>query len=166
MANAINAAIENDAAGHYADESYKFGSYVTQKNGTKKMFVSRQGYQQDENGKVINDECFWYYENGVSLDAFDCYNEVDTVASLKNSKYIVARQQSGEKRHDEENTGGLKATQGWNSYGVLDKKGEYSTSLSAAYYELSATLDAAVIAMPHRFSGNTKMTYNIDLSDV
>ena len=166
LANAINAAIENDAAGHYADESYEFGSYVTQKNGTKKMFVSRQGYQQDENGKVINDECFWYYENGTSLDAFDCYNEVDTVASLKNSKYIVARQQSGEKTHDEENTGGLKATQGWNSYGVLDKKGEYSTSLSAAYYELSATLDAAVIAMPQRFSGNTKMTYTIDLSDV
>lgn len=38
--------------------------------------------------------------------------------------------------------------------------------MSAAYYELSATLDAAVIAMPQRFSGNTKMTYTIDLSDV
>lgn len=150
LANAVNAAIENDAAAAENDTAYSFGSYVTQKEGGTKMFVNRKGYTSS------NDECFWYYENGTSLDAFWCWDNTDTLGSLRNSKYITAHTQGY----------GTVASQTYNSYAVLDPNGQASDTLNAPSYELSTTLDAAVLAFPERFGGITKMEYTIDLSDV
>lgn len=150
LANAINAAVANDAAAAEADSAYSFGSYVTQSGGSVKMFVNNKGYTSS------NEECFWYYENGTSLDAYWCWDNTDTLGSLKNSKYITAHTQGY----------GTVASQTYNSYSVLDANGAVSETQDAASYELSTTLDAAVLSFPKRFGGVTKMTYEIDLSSV
>lgn len=150
LANAINAAIYYDADQYDANPEYTFGSYVTQINDTVKMFVNRQGYTSS------NDECFWFYENGTSLDAFWCWDNTDTLGSLKNTKFITAHTQGY----------GTVPAQTYNSYGILDPNGDVSDTLNSPSYELSTTLDAAVIAFPKRFGGVTKMENTIDLSNV
>lgn len=146
IATAINAAVANDS------DNQVFGSYVTRVGGTRKLFVNREGYAEN------NDDMYWYYEDGNKLDGMDCWDNTNTIARLQNTNYIV-HQVSGY---------GQKSLQTWNSYKLYDENGELipATTTSAQSWELSSTMDAAVLQFTSRLTGITGLSYNIDLSGV
>lgn len=134
-------------------------SYVTKLNDTTKMFINKEGYykQKDENDpNKDNDECFWFYDNGTSLESHNCWDNTDTLGSLKGQSRTTLHTQDM----------GTSSTQSYNGYQVLDEKGNASEGLDAPVWELSSTLDAAVLAFPTLKGGMVKSTYEIDLSNV
>ncbi|MDE5548090.1 MAG: hypothetical protein K2J30_03750, partial [Clostridia bacterium] len=146
LAAAINAAVDKDA------DTEVFGSYVRKVDGTRNLFTNRAGYTAE------NSDMFWYYEDGTKLDQMFCWDNVFSPGILQNTDYIV----------HEVSTFGKKSLQTWNSYKLLDLDGNVidSQDQSAQTYELSSTMDAAMLSFPKRLGGATKLVYNIDLSDV
>lgn len=146
IATAINTAVANDS------DNQVFGSYVTRVGATRKLFINRAGYAEN------NDDMYWYYEDGNKLDGMDCWDSTNTVARLQNSNYIV-HQVSGY---------GQKSLQTWNSYELYDENGELIApeDNQAQSWELSSTMDAAVLQFTSRLTGITGLTYSIDLSGV
>jgi len=144
IATAINACIDKD------NKDDKYGSYVTAIGKTQKLFYNKAGYASD------NDDQFWFYENGNALDSYFCWDGATHMSTLRNTKFIV---------HETTNFG-ISSAQSWNSYGLLDSFGEENDSISAQTWELSSTMDAAVMEFTSRRTGITKVEYNIDLSNV
>ena len=150
LADAINAAVAEDA-----DNGETFGSYVTKIGETRVMFRNRQGYEGTGTG---NDDMFWYYENGTMLDGMDCWDAAGSIALLQNSDLITY----------EVSRYGTIARQSWNGYDLLDAYGEEidAATQTAKSWELSSTMDAAVLQMTSRLQGVTGLNYEIDLSQV
>lgn len=146
LAAAINAAVDEDA------EEEVFGSYVTKADGTRHLFTNRAGFTSE------NSDMFWYYEDGTKLDQMFCWDSVNSIQMLQNTNYIV----------HEVSSFGKKSMQTWNSYGLLDLNGNRidKEKQSAQSYELSSSMDAAMLSFPKRLNGITKQVYNIDLTNV
>ena len=146
LAAAINAAVDEDA------DTEVFGSYVTKAGGTRHLFTNRAGYTSE------NSDMFWYYEDGTKLDQMFCWDDVNSIQLLQNTDYVVHQVSSF----------GKKSMQSWNSYGLLDLNGNRidKETQSAKSYELSSSMDAAMLSFPKRLNGITKQVYNIDLSGV
>ena len=153
IASAINSCVDYDVeynSGLGKDDPQVFGSYVTKTGSTFKLFVNHQGFAKE------NDDQFWYYENGTSLDAYNCWDNVDTIRSIQNTDYIVTKISGF----------GTVSQQSWNSYRLLNAFGEEINDVSAQSWELSSTMDAAVMQFPARLAGISGLKYTIDLSDV
>lgn len=145
IAAAINAAVEEDA------DTGDIGSYVTKTGGTTKLFVNRAGYSS------AMDDTFWYYTDGNKLEGmFDW--ETDSISYLQNNK-VITHEVSG---------WGTKSVQSWNGYGLLDENGKLldTAKQTAQSWELSSTMDAAVIQLSSRLRGVSGLNYEIDLSNV
>ncbi len=154
IADAINATVNADLefTEDEATAAGAVGGYVTKKGGTKHLFENRKGFGAG------NSDCFWYYENGTELTAFNCWDATEGVKILQNQK-IIAHQ-----------TGSMGAVpmQTWNGYGLLDVYGEEipaSTTLPPTW-EFSKPMDAGVITFPTRKAGVNGLNYTIDLSNV
>lgn len=146
LSDAINAAVAYDA-----DNGTELDSIVTKVGSDRILFKNRPGYAEGNNDQ------YWYYENGTSLDAYNCWDGADSVPMLRNTSYITENITSY----------GEVAAQSWNSYTLLDCYGEqFEDTTYAQYYELSSTMDAALIAFTARRSGITKLHYEVDLTDV
>ncbi|MBO7535664.1 MAG: hypothetical protein J6T34_00795 [Bacilli bacterium] len=153
IADAINTCVDYDVEYNSSLKSGQeevYGSYVTKLGSTFKMFVNHKGFSEDNNDQ------FWYYENGTSLAAYNCWDGADSITTLQNTN-LIAHKVSGF---------GTVAEQTWNSYALLDAFGEPINDVSAQVWELSSTMDAAVLQFPARLGGITGMKYNIDLSNV
>ena len=153
IADAINSCVDYDVEYNSSisgGEAEVYGSYVTKLNGSFKMFVNHEGFSEG------NDDQFWSYENGTSLASYNCWDNTDTVLSLTNTNLIVHKV-----------TGfGTVPQQSWNSYTLLDSFGEEITDVAAQSWELSSTMDAAVLEFPKRLGGISAMKHEIDLSNV
>ena len=153
IAAAINSAVDYDVeynSNLKSGEAEVYGSYVTKLGSTFKMFVNKKGFAES------NDDQFWYYENGTSLAAYNCWDGTDSILSLRNTN-LIAHKVSGY---------GTVSQQTWNSYALLDAFGEKINDLSAQSWELSSTMDAAVMQFTARLSGISGMKYSFDLSGV
>lgn len=153
IADAINTCVDYDVEYNSSlktGQQEVYGSYVTKIGGSFKMFVNKKGFAE------ANDDQFWYYENGTSLAAYNCWDGSDSILSLRNTN-LIAHKVSGY---------GTVSQQTWNSYGLLDAFGEAINDTSAQSWELSSTMDAAVLQFPARLAGITGMKYSIDLSGV
>lgn len=153
IADAINTCVDYDVefnSNLKTGEEEVYGSYVTKLGGSFKMFANKKGFSDN------NDDQFWYYENGTSLAAYNCWDGTDSIVSLQNTNLIVHKV-SGY---------GTNSQQTWNSYALLDSFGEEITDISAQSWELSSTMDAAVLQFPARLAGIAGLKYNIDLSEV
>jgi len=144
IAAAINAAVDNDV------EEEEFGSYVTKIGDATKLFVNHEGFRDN------NDDQFWYYEDGNLLNAYNCWDGGSSILDLRNTN-MITHQVSGF---------GTVSRQSWNSYGLLDAFGEKYNDVSAQSYELSSTMDAAVLEFTARLEGITALEYKMDLSQV
>lgn len=148
IAAAINAAVATDS--FTADNSIaQLGSYVTTIEGVK-VFQNRNGYAE------ASDDQFWFYEGGTALEAYDCYAGTFYSDILKNSKNVVYSITSR----------GSLAQQFHNGYAILKQDGTLETELNAQAWELSSTMDAAVLQMPNVLKGITGMSYELDMSNV
>lgn len=146
IAAAINEAVANDAA------EEKYGGYVEKLGGGHKLFINREGYAEG------NDDVFWYYDEGTKLAAMDCFDSTGSISMLHNSNMITTNV-----------TGyGSYSTQSWNGYKMLDVNGEEVTGRVAQTWELSSTMDSAVMYFTGRssFPGITRLSYTIDMSEV
>lgn len=145
IAAAINAAVEEDA------DTGDIGSYVTKTGGTTKLFVNRAGYSSGM------DDTFWYYTDGNKLEGMLDW-EADSISYLQNNK-VITHEVSG---------WGTKSVQSWNGYGLLDENGKLldANTVAAQSWELSSTMDAAMIQLAGRLKGVSGMNYEIDLSNV
>ena len=153
IADAINNCVDYDVeynSNLKSGEEEVYGSYVTKLGSTFKMFVNRKGFSDS------NDDQFWYYENGTSLAAYNCWDGTDSILSLRNTNLLVHKVSGF----------GTVSQQTWNSYRLLDAFGEEINDLSAQSWELSSTMDAAVMQFTARLAGISGLKYNIDLSDV
>lgn len=147
---AINAAVKHDSDHNKTASEEVFGSYVTKAGSDFKQFKNQKGYTSN------NDEMFFYYEDGNTLNSFFCWDASDTAASLLNTNLIV-HHVSGY---------GTTASQYQNSYRLLDSHGNTITDHGAQVFELSSTMDASVLEMPARLKGITTLDYELDLSNV
>lgn len=146
IAAATNAAVVNDA------DDDQYGGYVTKIGDSQKLFKNREGYADG------NDDVFWYYNEGTELAAMNCFDSTDSIAMLHNSNMITTNV-----------TGyGSYSTQSWNGYRMLDINGQPITGRVANSWELSSTMDSAVMYFTGRssFPGITRLSYTIDLSSV
>lgn len=145
IADAINATVTEDA------DSGEIGGYVTKTGGTTKLFVNREGYSSEM------DDMFWYYTDGNKLESMMDW-ETDSISYLQNNKVIT----------HEISSRGTKSVQSWNGYGLLDENGNLISAdkVSAQSWELSSTMDAALIQLTSRLKGVSGMDYEIDLSNV
>lgn len=152
IADAINAAVDYDVEYNSTvpEEEQVYGSYAMKIEGTKKLFTNHEGFSEE------NDDQFFYYENGNSLAAYNCWDAANSILDLHNTN-LITHQVSGF---------GTVSRQSWNSYTLLDSFGEEIDDVTAQSWELSSTMDAAVISFPHRLGGITKLDYTIDLSEV
>ena len=153
IADAINSSVDYDVeynSNLKSGEEEKYGSYVTKIGSEFKLFINHKGFTES------NDDQFWFYENGTSLAAYNCWDGTDTLLSLQNTN-LITHKISGF---------GTVSQQTWNSYGLLDAFGEKINDISAQSWELSSTMDAAVMQFPARLAGISGLKYNIDLSGV
>ena len=153
IADAINTCVDYDVEYNSSLKSGQtevYGSYVTKLGSTFKMFVNHKGFSEDNNDQ------FWYYENGTSLAAYNCWDGSDSILSLQNTNLLVYKVSGF----------GTVSEQTWNSYALLDSFGEKINDVSAQSWELSSTMDAAVLQFPARLAGITGMKYSVDLSGV
>ncbi len=147
VAQAINAAVATDSFG--SDNSTREdGSYVEYDGHT--IFTNHNGYAE------ASDDQFWFYLNGTQLEAYDCYDNLLYSDYLKNSKVIT----------HEVTARGSAAKQYHNGYALYAPNGEYETTKSAQSWELSSTMDAAVLGMPARLKGVSGLKYEMDLTNV
>ncbi len=153
IADAINAAVDYDVE-HNSDlpeEQWVFDSYVTKIDEDFVYFRNKEGFTKGE-----NDDQFWYYENGNALAGYNCWDNADSPHVLRNSDLISY-----------EVTGyGTTSRQAWNSYRLLDSYGDQVDDMYAQTWELSSTMDAAVLGFPGRLIGVTGLKYTIDLTNV
>jgi hypothetical protein len=152
IASAVGAAVAADVAANtgVAEASQVYGSYVTKKDEDFKYFKNKKGFADG------NDDQFWYYENGNTLAAYNCYDQGD-MAGLRNTKLIT----------DNVSQYGTSARQFWNSYGLYDAAGaEMNGDVYAQTWELSSTMDAAALCLTGRLKGITGLKYSVDLSNV
>ncbi len=147
IAAAINAAVATDSFGK--DNSVvEYGSYV-ELDGTV-VFQNRNGFAE------ASDDQFWFYANGTQLEGYDCYDEAMYAGYLKNNKVIT---------HEVTARGSL-SKQFHNGYAILQPDGELETEKYAQSWELSSTMDAAVLYLPARLDGISGLSYELDLSNV
>lgn len=152
IADAMNAAVDYDVEfnSDLPEEQRVFGSYVTKIGGTRRLFTNKAGFDEGNNDQ------YYFFENGNSLAGYNCWDGAGHMLMLHNSNYIT-----------HEITGyGTVSQQSWNSYTLLDDYGEEIDDVTAQSWELSSTMDAAVISFPHRLGGITKLNYTIDLTSV
>lgn len=146
IAAAINEAVANDS-----DED-EYGGYVLKTGTTQKLFLNREGYADG------NDDVFWYYDEGTKLVAMNCFDSTDSISMLHNSNILTTNV-----------TGyGSYSTQSWNGYKMLSASGQEVTGKVAQSWELSSTMDSAVMYFTARstFPGITRLSYTVDMSDV
>ncbi len=148
VAAAINAAVETDSFG--SDNSVtEYGSYV-EFNGVT-IFQNRNGFAE------ASDDQFWFYTNGTQLEAYDCYDSVMYADYLKNNKVIT----------HEVTARGSTVKQYHNGYALYNANGTLDTADKAAQsWELSSTMDAAVLGIPARLKGISGLNHEIDLTNV
>ena len=147
IAAAINAAVATDE--FTSDNSVtQLGSYV-EKDGTT-IFQNRNGFAE------ASDDQFWFYLDGNKLEAYDCYDGVLYADYLKNRKVIT---------HEVIARGSI-AKQFHNGYALYTPTGELDTENAAKSWELSSTMDAAVLNIPARLEGVSGLNYEIDLTNV
>lgn len=148
IAAAINAAVATDS--FTSDNAVvQLGSYVTTTEGTK-VFQNRNGYAE------ASDDQFWFYTDGTALEGYDCYTGTFYSDVLKNSKTVTYSVTSR----------GSLAQQFHNGYAILGQDGALETEMNAQPWELSSTMDAAVLQMPNVLKGITGMSYELDMSNV
>lgn len=147
IAGAINAAVATDSFGK--DNSVvEYGSYVELDGAV--VFQNRNGFAE------ASDDQFWFYANGTQLEGYDCYDGAMYSDYLRNNKVIT---------HEITARGSL-TKQFHNGYALLQADGEFETDKYAQSWELSSTMDAAVLYLPARLEGISGLKYELDLSDV
>lgn len=153
IAAAINATVEADLDFMEDEETpvASKGGYVTKKGSDFRLFQNKKGFADG------NDDQFWYYQDGTSLAGYNCWDATNGLSEIQNQK-IIAHKISDQ---------GLASIQTWNGYGLLDAQGqEISTTKTLPNtYELSAPMDAAVMAFTGEKKGVGGMRYELDLSE-
>lgn len=148
IAAAINAAVATDSFG--SDNTVRqLGSYV-ENNGVT-VFQNQNGFTDSNNDQ------FWFYVDGTKLEGYDCYDGAMYADYLKNNKVIT------------HNVTGFGSTvrQYHNGYALYNPDGTLNEGGEAAQsWELSSTMDAAVLGLPARLKGITGLNYEIDLTNV
>ena len=128
------------------------GGYVVKKGSEKHLFDNKKGFASG------NSDCFWYYEDGNKLAAFNCWDTTQGVAILQNSKIIT---------HQTGSTG-TESMQSWNGFALLDHHGnpiDSSTTLPPTW-EFSKPMDAGIMAFPARKKGVEGLRYSMDFTNV
>ena len=154
IADAINATIEADLD-FVEDANVKAGAkggYVLKKGETKHIFDHTKGFAEG------NSDCFWYYEDGNKLEAFNCWDNTEGISLLWNNKTVSYGT----------GTMGSKSTQQYNGFGLLDAHGEEITEdtdgAQPQIYMFSKPMDAGIMAFPGEKVGASGLRYTLDLS--
>ena len=154
IAAAINATVEADKDFTEDDEQTPGtkGGYVIKKGGTKHLFDNLNGFGGN------NSDCFWYYEDGNKLTAFNCWDKVQGISILQNAK-VVGHQTTSM---------GQESMQSWNGFGLLDAHAQLigNEKVAPPTWEFSKPMDAGIMGFPARKRGVSGLRYSIDLSNV
>ncbi len=156
IADAINAVVEADLP--YVEHSnVEYGAkcgYVLKKGETRHIFDHTKGFAEG------NADCFWYYEDGNKLEAYDCWNATEMMSLFWNRKTVSYGTVSM----------GSQSAQHYNGFGLLDGRGELipedTDGTQPQIYMFSKPMDAGIMAFPGEKSGASGLRYTLDLSKI